>query len=603
MILRRFVRDTRGNFAMLLALAIVPVLGAVALAVDYTEMSRHRQATLNALDAANMATAWRLLSGESEGEVRRFAQDFFEANLGPVKPEDVVLSVELPDESAGGNTIKMSADLKYHPIFYGAFLKLMGREEAINIKLFAENEVRLKNTLEVALVLDNSGSMKDPGSGSGKQRLVLLKDAAKQLVDTMAAQGALMKQVEKPVQFAVVPFAASVNVGPGNANASWMDTQGRSSIHHENFDWSTMSPSLRVEKVGDVYRKTGTGWGADQNAIVSRFTLFNEMRRKYCTKKDSKGKCTVYAEAPLPGWAGCVEMRPYPYNVDNTTPNVSNPDTLFVPMFAPDETDTKSGTREAYNNWWPDSLTSGTAAVRQKYMPKYFTAAEKDPFDLYDDGPNLSCTTTPITPLADVTTGSGKTLIKGAIDSMVADGATNVTEGIAWGWRVVSGSEPFTQGRPDHERGNDKVIIVLTDGANTYYSPTTLAAPNGSAAADEAGNKSIYSNYGYAVRDRIFAGTKVAKKYDNDTYTKAMNDHMKQVCENAKAAGIVVMTVALDLSTKKSDEKAQIELLEECASESRIRRNQKLFWNTTGAGLSETFRQIADELSNLRFIG
>lgn len=602
--LRRFVRDTRGNFAMLLAVAMVPVLGAVALAIDYTEMSRHRQAALNALDAANMATAWRLLSGESEAEVRRFAQDFFEANLGPVKAEDVDLTVELPDESAGGNTIKMSADLKYDPIFYGAFLSLLGKKDSINIKLLAENEVRLKNTIEVALVLDNSGSMKDPGSGSGKQRLVLLKDAAKQLVDTLAAQGTLMKQVEKPVQFAVVPFAASVNVGPAYANASWMDTEGRASFHHENFDWdTTKNTALEVKKVGSVYKKTGTGWGTGKDTIVTRFTLFNEMKRKYCTAKDNKGKCTAYKEAPIPGWAGCVEMRPYPYNVDNTVPTIGNPDTLFVPMFAPDETDTTSNNRTAYNNWWGDVLTSGTAANRQKYMPKYFTIYERDALDQYNGGPNLSCTTTPITPLADVTKSSGAKTIKDAIDAMVANGGTNVTEGIAWGWRVVSGAEPFTEGRPDHEKGNDKVVVVLTDGANTYYTATSLAAPNGNTALDDAGNKSIYSNYGYTARNRIFDGTTVSKTHSNSNYTKAMNQHMQKVCANAKEAGLVIMTVALDLSTKKSDENEQIELLKECASESRIRRNQKLFWNTTGAGLSETFRQIADELSNLRFVG
>ena len=49
-----------------------------------------------------------------------------------------------------------------------------------------------------------------------------------------------MKQVEKPVQFALVPFSASVNVGPAYDSASWMDTTGISPIHHENFDWSTM---------------------------------------------------------------------------------------------------------------------------------------------------------------------------------------------------------------------------------------------------------------------------------------------------------------------------------------------------------------------------
>ena len=50
--IRRFLRDKRGNFAMLTAIAIVPIMGALALAVDYAEMSRQRQDTMNALDAA-----------------------------------------------------------------------------------------------------------------------------------------------------------------------------------------------------------------------------------------------------------------------------------------------------------------------------------------------------------------------------------------------------------------------------------------------------------------------------------------------------------------------------------------------------------------------
>src|SRR5690606_37300162 len=134
----------------------------------------------------------------------------------------------------------------------------------------------------------------------------------------------------------------------------------------------------------------------------------------------------------------------------------------------------------------------------------------------------------------------------------------------------------------------------LTDGANTY----STTSP------DDAGNKSTYSNYGYAKTGRIFDGTKVNRStHTASNYANAMNQQMQQVCSNAKANNIVVMTVALDLSSSKSDERKQIALLEECASESRVRRGQKLFWNTTGAELSETFRRIADELSNLRFVG
>ncbi|WP_204265378.1 hypothetical protein, partial [Enterobacter hormaechei] len=79
------------------------------------------------------------------------------------------------------------------------------------------------------------------GSGTGQKRIDLLKQAAKQLVDTLAQQASMIQQVDKPVQFSLVPFAASVNVGPQNDNAPWMDTYGLSPVHHENFDWSTLN--------------------------------------------------------------------------------------------------------------------------------------------------------------------------------------------------------------------------------------------------------------------------------------------------------------------------------------------------------------------------
>src|SRR5690606_26999733 len=95
-----------------------------------------------------------------------------------------------------------------------------------------------------------------------------------------------------------------------------------------------------------------------------------------------------------------------------------------------------------------------------------------------DEGPNQSCTTNAITPLTDVTKAAGKKTVKDAIDAMQPLGGTNVPEGIAWGWRTVSGGAPFTEGRPDNENGVDKIVIVLTDGENTYYSPESLGYNN-----------------------------------------------------------------------------------------------------------------------------
>lgn len=50
--IRNFGRDRRGNYALMLVLIMVPLMFALALAVDYTELTRERQNTLNSLDAA-----------------------------------------------------------------------------------------------------------------------------------------------------------------------------------------------------------------------------------------------------------------------------------------------------------------------------------------------------------------------------------------------------------------------------------------------------------------------------------------------------------------------------------------------------------------------
>jgi von Willebrand factor type A domain len=246
-----------------------------------------------------------------------------------------------------------------------------------------------------------------------------------------------------------------------------------------------------------------------------------------------------------------------------------------------------------------------------KYFSKYGSSTEGSA------GPNRACMTKAITPLTDVSTESGKSTIIAAINAMQSSDTTNVPEGMAWGWRTVSSGQPFTQGRPETEKGNDKVVIVVTDGANTYFTPDSLQA------IDSANNKSTYNAYGYAKLifkqsgfasiplSRIFQGTSSSipkTTYTNANYTNAMNEHFKALCDNAKAKKIMVMTVALDLNASKAAEKTQIDLLKACASDSRYRKDgqgkpAKLFWNSTGASLSEDFRKIGDELSNLRIVG
>ena len=92
----------------------------------------------------------------------------------------------------------------------------------------------------------------------------------------MAGQAALMQQISKPVQFALVPFSASVNVGPDKADrgAGWT-LDGISPIHHENFDWTTFTVGNQESRqaADGSYFKKGTGWGAEENQCHTLHTL------------------------------------------------------------------------------------------------------------------------------------------------------------------------------------------------------------------------------------------------------------------------------------------------------------------------------------------
>ena len=67
--IRRFRRNESGQYAMMTAILAVPLLGALAFAVDFTEMNRQRVEVLNALDAAGIATARRVITGATDAEL------------------------------------------------------------------------------------------------------------------------------------------------------------------------------------------------------------------------------------------------------------------------------------------------------------------------------------------------------------------------------------------------------------------------------------------------------------------------------------------------------------------------------------------------------
>jgi len=184
-------------------------------------------------------------------------------------------------------------------------------------------------------------------------------------------------------------------------------------------------------------------------------------------------------------------------------------------------------------------------------------------------GPNFMCTSAPLLPLS-----TNKTTIKNAINTMVALGATGVGEGAAWGWRALSPGEPLAEGRPYNTKNNTKVLVLMTDGQNTYYPNSKFL-------------KSWYDIYGYVDRNHL--GTTSTSP---STLTQIMDQRTLQACNNIKAAGVVIYTVAFQIP---GDQAGALDLLNSCASD-----KDKYFAPGTEAELLAAFNAIGRDISELR---
>ena len=383
---RRFLRERSGNVMMMFGLTVIPLVIATGVAIDYGRgmIVKHRLAA--ALDATALAVGTELHKPAKELETK--AQSYFKANY---PAEELGVPGKL-DMTIKGKVISLSASAKVDT----AMMNLVGYRE---MTVAASTEVTRKiRGVEIVMVLDNTGSMKNGG------KIEALKTAAKDLVDILFGD----EQTPPFLKVGLVPFAAAVNVGKGNKNSGWIDTEGRSSVHGLNFAFTS--------------------------TIKNRFDLFGKTRNK--------------------SWNGCVEARPWPMDIRDTPPARGNGDTLWVPYFAPDEPDSGGYT----NSYVKDKAGKGwSKQKRQETLDKYVNKRIKK------SGPHRNCSRTkPITPLT-----NNKTTIINAINEMNASAMTNIPLGLAWGWRVISPGSPFTEGAAYSDTGYRKSIILMTDGTNT----------------------------------------------------------------------------------------------------------------------------------------
>ncbi len=383
---------------------------------------------------------------------------------------------------------------------------LMKAAGSMEQTIVASAEVSKEATgLEVALVFDNTGSM------ASQSRLSTLKVAAKDFVQILFGP----RDEADTLKVAVVPFSQFVNVGADKANALWLDTQGRAQYANDNFTDSTYH--------------NWKGW--------------QDIRNR--------------------SWTGCVEARPGALSTNDAAPDTTDPNTLFVPAFAPDEPDTPS---DYYNDYISDkkpNRQNWNETQRQKNQAKYRNVNVSNA----SMGPQRGCNIEAIQPLT-----NQKGPIISTIAQMKADGYTHVAEGAAWGLRVLSPHEPFSEGVPYSDQDITKAMVLLTDGENTFNTNGLTNNINGS----------TYTAYGYLKQARLGSSNYV-------TAINTQNQMLQTTCNNIKAQDIVVYSFAYNVPNA-----TQRNLIKNCASSP-----EKYFDPPSNAALVRSFQQIADELRRL----
>ncbi|MGL5136282.1 MAG: pilus assembly protein TadG-related protein, partial [Beijerinckiaceae bacterium] len=463
---------------MLFGLSLMPMLVATGVAVDYSRMSGAKAALQAAVDAGVLAAS-NESNGRTDQELTATVKQFVESNKGNHPYKNLVITA-----TAGNDwTVQARASACIDLIFKG----VLGHPDYC-FSASADAQ-RGKNHLEVALVLDNTGSM-----ATASDRIGNLRRAALDLV-TILERGAT---APRTVKISLVPFVTAVNVKGEGFDTAWIDNNAANPRHGMNFDPPAGSPA-------------GTK--------INHFTLFSQMNLT---------------------WKGCVEARPGPYDRDDTSPSVANPSTLFVPYFSPDDpgaATTPGNNGDNYNNSYLNDSGGSTNIAKQRSVAKYATALPR-PTPIIEDAPNLGnaenrtngpnrACPTPILPLTD-----DFTKLRNNINNMRHwnGSGTNVSEGLMWGWRVLSPEPPYTGGRAFTDPAAQKVIVLLTDGENVVYG------------AKKQEHLSDYGSYSYLYQNRYGS-------LDQNAAARNVDGWVQQTCTTLKQKGVMIYTITLEAGT------------------------------------------------------
>lgn len=550
--LNRFSGGNDGNVAITFALAALPVVGFVGFAVDYSHANSVKTAMQAALDSTALMLA-KDAATVTDSTLQANALTYFKTLF--TRPEAQSITVSASYTTSGGSKVVVNGSASVPTTFLG----IIGYN---NITVSGSSTTAWGSTrLRVALVLDTTGSMNDDG------KIGALKTATNNLLTQLKGAAG----TNGDVYVSIIPFSRGVNLDSSNYNASWIDWSEWEAAPAYMTTWLANSTNL------NTWEQTGPG---DSCPVSNSSTGFT------CTSGPSNSASNVnnvpssgsYSGYICPGmdsggkdgtkggfyYNGC-------YNSVSSTRTISSGSSAScgstTNCTCSGSGSSKKCTQSYYAHTWianARSTWTGCVADRGTTTAPGTTAGNDQTATAPTSGtistlfPARNDTYCPTEAMGLSYDWTSMTTV---VNGLTPNGGTNQPVGLVTGWHSLAGIGPFTAPAKDANYTYSEVIILMSDGLNTW--------------------------------DRWYGtGSSTNTSVDARMY----NSSGAGTCANIKTAGITLYTIQVNTGGD-----ATSTLLQNCAGgPDKFNDTSKFYMVTTASGLGTVFNTIGTNLTQLR---
>ncbi len=205
--IKRLMRTQAGNTALIFALMLLPLIGAVGIAVDTSRAYSVKIRLQEAIDSAALVGAKNVAMDATQRD--EMIENYFWANWrGNYMDTDTPIFTSVADPDT--RTVTATAQVQMPTVF----MRLFGTPYVTVGTL--TSSVSGNNFLEVAIALDNTASMRTLSGGT--RRIDLMKTAATNFVNNLYTVNGTLENTLDNMRVSLIPFTSMVNVGSQHTN-------------------------------------------------------------------------------------------------------------------------------------------------------------------------------------------------------------------------------------------------------------------------------------------------------------------------------------------------------------------------------------------------